>query len=138
MLGAVTSCNVINSTAIGSHRYRAITIIPYAPSFSGFTNFLGKKFACSDMFGPFDFGCLLTFTSRREGLSSSCLSTYCFCFDVLLIFSSTDGPGPRIQTKRNMRAFGPRANAPPAALWYDKQFPPFINYDQESMCPCFI
>jgi hypothetical protein len=37
-----------------------------------------------------------------------------------------------------MRAFGSCANAPPAALWYDKQFPPFINYDQDSTCPCFI
>jgi hypothetical protein len=52
MLGAVTSCNIVNSTTIGNHRYRAITIIPYAPSFFGFTNLLGKKFACSEMFGP--------------------------------------------------------------------------------------
>ena len=51
----------------------------------------------------------------------------------LLIISFTDGSTPRFQnTKRNMKAFGSRANAPPAALWYDKQFPPFINYDQES------
>lgn len=79
MLGAVTSCNVINSTTIGSHRYRAVTIIPYGPSFAGFSSFLEKKYACRDMFGPFDYGCLLTFSSRREGLSSSCQSAYC-CF----------------------------------------------------------
>lgn len=85
MLGAVTSCNIINSTTIGNHRYRAITIIPYAPSFFGFTSFLGKKFACTDMFGPFDFGCLMTFTSRREGLSSSCLSTIYSCLKWLII-----------------------------------------------------
>ena len=57
----------------------------------------------------------------------------------LLIISLTDGSTPRIQnTKRNMKAFGSCANAPAAALWYDKQFPPFINYDQESAWPCFI
>lgn len=77
MLGAVTSCHIINSTTIGSHNYRAVTIIPYGPSFAGFTSFLGKKYSCDNMFGPFDFGCLLTFSSRREGLSSSCLSTCC-------------------------------------------------------------
>lgn len=74
MLGAVTSCNVIHSTAIGNHTYRAVTIIPCAPSFAGFTSFLGKKYACNDIFGPLEFGCLFTFTSRREGLSSACLS----------------------------------------------------------------
>lgn len=79
MLGAVTSCNIINSTTIGSHSYRAITIIPYAPSFAGFTNFLEKKYMCTDIFGPFEFGCLFTFSSRREGLSSSCLSACCSC-----------------------------------------------------------
>jgi hypothetical protein len=77
MLGAVTSCNIINSTTIGNHRYRAVTIIPFGPSFAGFSNFLGKKYACDDMFGPFDYGCLLTFSSRREGLSSACPFDFC-------------------------------------------------------------
>ena len=58
--------------------------------------------------------------------------------DLLLIIYSTDGSAPRVQnTKRNMKAFGSRVNAPPAALWYDKQFPPFVDFDQESKCPCF-
>ena len=78
MLGAVTSCSIINSTTIGNNRYRALTIIPYGPSFDGFTNFLGNKYTCTDMFGPFEYGCLLTFSSRREGLSSACLSANCF------------------------------------------------------------
>jgi hypothetical protein len=76
MLGAVTSCNIINSTTIGNHRYRAVTIIPHAPSFAGFTSFLGRKYGCDEMFGPFEFGCQLTFSSRREGLSSACSSTF--------------------------------------------------------------
>ena len=134
MLGAVTSCNIINSTTIGNNRYRAITIIPYAPSFAGFTSFLGEKYECSDMFGPFDFGCLLTFSSRREGLSSTCLSAF-FSIECINDVFVTDGSAPRIQnTKRNMKAFGSCANAPPVALWFNKQFPPFVDFDQESEC----
>jgi hypothetical protein len=46
----------------------------------------------------------------------------------LNMFNHVYAIGPRIQnTKRNMRAFGSCANAPPAALWYSKQFPPDIN-----------
>ena len=78
MLGAVTSCNIIHSTTIGNHNYRAVTIIPYAPSFAGFTSFLDNKYACNDMFGPFDFGCPLTFLSRHKGLSSACSSVFFF------------------------------------------------------------
>ena len=49
------------------------------------------------------------------------------------MMSLSDGSTPHIQNaKRNMKAFGSNANAPPAALWFDKQFPPFINFDQES------
>jgi hypothetical protein len=72
ILGAVSSCDIIHSTSIGSHRYRAVTIIPHEPSFGGFMAFLENKYGCSHMFGPFEFGCLLTFSSRREGLSSAC------------------------------------------------------------------
>jgi hypothetical protein len=49
--------------------------------------------------------------------------------------SLIDTAMPRVQNaKRNMKAFGSCADAPPAALWFDKQFPPFINFDQESLC----
>jgi hypothetical protein len=52
----------------------------------------------------------------------------------VIMTSSTDGTATLVQnTKRNMKAFGSCANAPPAALWFDKQFPPFMNFDQESM-----
>jgi hypothetical protein len=49
------------------------------------------------------------------------------------MMSLTDGSSSHIpNAKRNMKAFGSFANAPPAALWFDKQFPPFVNFDQES------
>ena len=49
--------------------------------------------------------------------------------------SLTDGSASHAPSaKRNMKAFGSFANAPPAALWFDKQFPPFVNFDQESAC----
>ena len=49
--------------------------------------------------------------------------------------SLTDGSTSNVPSaKRNMKVFGSFANAPPAALWFDKQFPPFVNFDQESAC----
>jgi hypothetical protein len=54
----------------------------------------------------------------------------------VLMMSLTDGPVR--STKRNMKAFGSFANAPPAPLWFDKQFPPFVNFDQESMYSRFL
>ena len=49
--------------------------------------------------------------------------------------SLTDGSASHAPSaKRNMKAFRSFANAPPAALWFDKQFPPFVNFDQESAC----
>ena len=72
MFGAVHSCNIIHYTTAGLHKTRALTIIPTATAFDGFRHFLWKKYAALDIYGPFDYGCLLTFTSRREGLSSNC------------------------------------------------------------------
>lgn len=54
------------------------------------------------------------------------------------MISLTDGSASHVpNAKRNMKAFGSFANAPPAALWFDKQFPPFVNFDQESACSRF-
>jgi hypothetical protein len=54
----------------------------------------------------------------------------------------TDGSTSHIQsTKQNIKAFKSCVNGPPAALcqWFDKrQFPPFVNFDQESACSRFI
>ena len=72
MLGAVHSCNIIHSTTTGANRVRSVTIIPSTPAFNDFQHFLWKKYSTSILYGPFDYGCLLTFTTRREGLSSSC------------------------------------------------------------------
>ena len=72
MLGAVSSCNIVDWTMIGNYKYHAVTIIPYAPSFNDFMVLLGAKYS-SSVFGPLEYGCLLTFSSRREGLSSTCV-----------------------------------------------------------------
>ena len=75
MFGAVHSCHIIHYAMAGSNKIRALTIIPSASAFDGFRHFLWKQYAASDVYGPFDYGCLLTFASRREGLTSSCQSS---------------------------------------------------------------
>lgn len=80
MFGAVYSCNIIHYAMAGTNKIRALTIIPSATAFDSFRQFLQKQYAVTDLYGPFDYGCLLSFTSRREGLTSSCWSsalTYC-------------------------------------------------------------
>lgn len=72
MFGAVYSCNIIHYAMAGSSKIRSLTIIPSATAFDSFRSFLQKQYTVSNLYGPFDYGCLLTFTSRREGLTSSC------------------------------------------------------------------
>jgi hypothetical protein len=75
MFGAVYSCNIIHNTMAGPNKIHALTIIPSSSAFDDFRQFLWKRYAVSDVYGPFDYGCLLTFTSRREGLTSACRSS---------------------------------------------------------------
>lgn len=87
MLGAVHSCNIIHPTAAGANRIRALTIIPSTPAYHDFQHFLWKKYSTSVLYGPFDYGCLLTFTSRREGLTSSCKFFLFLFFAVIYSFN---------------------------------------------------
>jgi hypothetical protein len=72
MFGAVQSCDIIHYAMAGANKIRALTIIPSATAFDSFRHLLWKQYAATDIYGPLDYGCLLTFTSRREGLTSSC------------------------------------------------------------------
>ena len=82
MFGAVQSCNIIHSTTAGPNKIRALSIIPSSTAFDSFNHFLWKQYDAPELYGPFDYGCLLTFTSRHEGLTSSCSSyslAYLYC-----------------------------------------------------------
>ena len=72
MFGTVYLCNIIHYAMAGSNKICALTIIPCASAFDNFCQFLWKQYSALDLYGPFDYGYLLTFTSRREGLTSSC------------------------------------------------------------------
>ena len=137
MLGAVHSCNIIHYTMAGSNKIRALSLIPSAAAFDNFRHFLWQKYAASDIYGPFDYGCLLTFTSRREGLTSSCWLSTLSCSSCISDFFIDGSSQPQFspeRRKRNMKLFGSLATAPPATFWYEKNFPPFVNYDQDSTC----
>ncbi len=70
MLGSVQSCNIVQLIPIGQHVYKAITVIPYGKAWRKFHVFLGKLYGEGQMCGPFEYGCLLTLSSRCEGYSS--------------------------------------------------------------------
>ena len=70
MLGSVQGCHIINPTAIGQHICKAITIVPYGEAWHKFQLFMGDLYGHDQMRGPFEYGCLLTLSGRREGYSS--------------------------------------------------------------------
>ncbi len=67
MLGSVQCCNLVESTTIGQHACKAIAIIPYGEAWRKFQVFLGELYGQGQMRGPFEYGCLLTLSSRRQG-----------------------------------------------------------------------
>jgi hypothetical protein len=70
MLGSVQGCHIIEPTNIGPHICRSITIVPYGEAWRKFQIFMGELYGHGQMRGPFDYGCLLTLSSRREGYAS--------------------------------------------------------------------
>ena len=78
MFGAVHSCNLIHPTYFGSHNGRAISVIPTFDALYKYQMFLRKMYSSPDLYGPFDYGCILSFATRREGLTSPCLCLFSF------------------------------------------------------------
>jgi hypothetical protein len=70
MLGSVQGCHIVEPTTIGQHVCRAITIIPYGEAWRKFQIFMGDLYGHGQMRGPFEYGCLLTLSGRREGYTS--------------------------------------------------------------------
>ena len=89
MLGSVQACHLIQPTTIGQHICKAITIIPYGEAWRRFQVLLGELYGQGQMRGPFDYGCLLTLSGRREGYSSGkCLSSFLPVFLMTFLFSN--------------------------------------------------
>ena len=71
MLGSVQGCHLVEPTTLGQHVCKAITIVPYGEAWRKFQVFMGGLYGQGQMRGPFDYGCLLTLSRRREGYSSA-------------------------------------------------------------------
>ena len=70
MLGSVQGCHLVEPTTIGQHACKSITIVPYGHAWHKFYEFLGRLYGQGSMRGPFEYGCLLTLSGRREGYTS--------------------------------------------------------------------
>ena len=81
MFGAIYSCNLIHPGYFGSHHSRVISIIPTFDALYNFQKFLRNMYTSPDLYAPFDYGCILSFASRREGLTSPCLCFIVFSCD---------------------------------------------------------
>ena len=71
MIGSVQGCHLVEPTTKGQHICKSITIVPYGKAWRKFYEFLGRLYGQGEMRGPFEYGCLLTFSGRREGYSSA-------------------------------------------------------------------
>jgi len=78
MLGSVQTCNLVKPTSFGQYIGKAITIIPYGEAWRTFQVFLSGLYGQGQMRGPFEYGCLLTLSSRHEGYSLGGKSFYTF------------------------------------------------------------
>lgn len=67
MLASVHSCNLIQPLQLKNYKIKALTVVPYGESWNQFAELLGGLFGSGEMQGPFEYGCLLRLTSRREG-----------------------------------------------------------------------
>lgn len=80
MLGSVQGCHIVTPTAIGQYICKAITIVPYGEAWRKFQLLMGDLYGIGQMRGPFDYGCLLTLSSRREGYSSPGMLSFFIIF----------------------------------------------------------
>jgi hypothetical protein len=53
------------------------------------------------------------------------------CLLISPLVSSNKTPAQSSGRKRNMKLFGASKVAPPPVLWYQKNFPPFLDFDQD-------
>ena len=67
MLASVYSCNVIQPLQLKNYKMKVLTVIPYGESWRQFEIFLGGLYGAGEIQGPFEYGCLLKLSSRREG-----------------------------------------------------------------------
>lgn len=71
MLGSVHASNIIQPVQLKNYKMKSLTVIPFGESWRKFEIFLGNLYGTGEMQGPFDYGCLLRLTSRREGAFGS-------------------------------------------------------------------
>lgn len=67
MLASVHASNIIQPLQLKNYKIKSLTVIPFGDSWRKFEKLLGSLYGAGEMQGPFEYGCLLRLTSRREG-----------------------------------------------------------------------
>jgi hypothetical protein len=142
MLGSVQGCHLVEPTTIGQYTCKAITIIPYGEAWRRFQVFMGDLYGHGPMRGPFEYGCLLTLSGRREGYTSPGMLSFSSIFLLMsILFPNLDNfgmsnPGP-VTPKKNMKAFGGSGAAAASSEWFDVKLQNCIDFDKPSMSFCY-
>jgi hypothetical protein len=132
MLGSVQGCHLVEPTTLGQHTCKAITIIPYGEAWRKFQVFMGGFYGHGQMQGPFDYGCLLTLSGRREGYTSPGMFLSMFLVSILILSQENFGISNPVTPKKNSRAFG-GSGATASSEWFDAKLQNCIDFDKPSM-----
>ncbi|KAF8800471.1 hypothetical protein BYT27DRAFT_7313649 [Phlegmacium glaucopus] len=116
MLSSVHASNIIQPLQLKNYKIKGLTVVPYGDSWHGFEAFLGGLYGPGEMQGPFEYGCLLKLTSRREGGYGGTSS----------LVPSTPTTTPR----KNLKAFA-SSRTKTSTLWFDRKQPSCMNFTDD-------
>ena len=137
MLASVHASNIIQPVQLKNYKIKSLIVVPFGDSWRKFEKFLGSVYGTGEMQGPFEYGCLLRLTSRREGVFSGGSSTsklFCLISDMITkgAASSTSSAVPATPRK-NLKAFT-SSRPTSSALWFERKQSSCVNFTDDSKC----
>ena len=136
MLASVHASNIIQPLQLKNYKMKSLTVIPFGNSWHKFEDLLGRLYGAGEMQGPFEYGCLLKLTTRRErGFSGQFILSSSVISDTMMtIAAASSAPSALAATPRkNLKAFG-SSRPTPSTLWFERKQPSCLNFTDDGMC----
>lgn len=134
LLESVHSSNIINPLQLMTYKIKSLTVVPFGESWHRFETFLASVYGAGEMQGPFEYGCLLRLTSRREGGFGN--GKFFFLpfnyFLIIITVTAASGLGAPGTPRKNLKAFASSRPPPPSAYWFERKQPSCLNFADDS------
>lgn len=117
-----------------NYKIRALTVVPLGVAWEKFRVMLAGLYGSGEMLGPYEYGCLLRLTSRREGAFGG-LSRLSVALSLsYACIGSTSVPAvPAGTPRKNAKAFS-SSREKAATVWFDRKQPSCLNFDDDRKC----